>query len=144
MFACNNIPLISKWNLAFLLLAITLAWNWQLPKKYFIKNKLGDWVINYYWTRLSQNIVICQCLTDQLLPQPSASANNNCLPLTKHGILLNLVQELLIVTYIKFVGVGGGGRWELNRWEVLLNLPLVSYESSWESCPYNTGKISGL
>ena len=31
---------------------------------------------NNYWTRLSQNIVICQGLADQLLPQPSASASN--------------------------------------------------------------------
>ena len=46
----------------------------------FIKktNLVIKWWDNCYWTRLSQNIVICQCIADQYyyLPQPLAAANN--------------------------------------------------------------------
>ena len=33
---------------------------------YLVDQKNVDQMINNYWTRLSQNIIICQCLTVQL------------------------------------------------------------------------------
>ena len=33
----------------------------HFPKIFLIKNKRGDRMITHYWTRLSQNIVICRC-----------------------------------------------------------------------------------
>ena len=35
-------------------------------RRYLSKNKLGHWMIKQYWTWLSKNIMICQCLADQL------------------------------------------------------------------------------
>ena len=68
-YKINNILLMRKWNHTFLLLAITLAWKWQialLPKDiHFPKSKLVDRMINNYLTRLSQNIVICHCFAGQ-------------------------------------------------------------------------------
>ena len=50
-----------------LLLAIAFAWKWQFPEDISKKSKLGDCMNdNSYWIRLSQNIVICHCLADQL------------------------------------------------------------------------------
>ena len=46
--AANNILFMRKGNRAFLLLAIALAWKWQiasLPKDIRQKNKLGDQMI---------------------------------------------------------------------------------------------------
>ena len=46
--AANNILLMRKGNRAFLLLAIALAWKWQissLPKDIHWKNELGDRII---------------------------------------------------------------------------------------------------
>ena len=46
--AANNILHMRKGNRAFLLLAIALAWKWQiasLPKDIHLKNKLGDRMI---------------------------------------------------------------------------------------------------
>ena len=46
---------------------------------------------NNYWTRLSQNIAIYQCLF--------AEAELICLTLTNHNILLNLVQsQICLIT----------------------------------------------
>ena len=68
--AANNIRLMRKGNHFFLLLAITLAWKWQiasLPEDIRQKtNAVIECWNNNYWTQLSQNIVICQCLADQL------------------------------------------------------------------------------
>ena len=61
--AANNILHMRKGNHAFLLLAIALAWKWQiasLPKDIHEKkrtNSLIEW-LNNYWSRLSQNIVL--------------------------------------------------------------------------------------
>ena len=53
-------------------------WNHVLERKMadrFPELPGSEWQ-NNYWTRLSQNIMICQCLADPFyLPQPSASAN---------------------------------------------------------------------
>ena len=49
--ASNTILLMRKWNHAFLLLAIALAWKWQiasLPGRYSLKNKLGDRMIKQF------------------------------------------------------------------------------------------------
>ena len=40
--AANNILLLHKWNHAFLLLAIALAWKWQFPEDIHYKNKVGE------------------------------------------------------------------------------------------------------
>ena len=77
--AANNILHMRKGNRAFLLLAIALAWKWQiasLPEDIHKINKLGDRMIKQLLNSVTQDIVICQCLADQLF----ASA------------LLNLVQ----------------------------------------------------
>ena len=67
--AANNILLMREWNHAFLLLAIALAWKWQIASQ-MIKNKLSDRMIRQFWIWLSQNILTR--LADQLF----ASANN--------------------------------------------------------------------
>ena len=48
--AANNILLMHKWNQAFLLLAITVAWKCRLLRfpKIFIKNKLGNQMIKQF------------------------------------------------------------------------------------------------
>ena len=61
--AAKNILLMHKWNHAFLLLVIALAWKWQsFIKKTKLVNKRED----NYWTLLLQFMVIYHCLTDQL------------------------------------------------------------------------------
>ena len=56
------IPLMRKWNHAFLLLAIALAWKWQivsLLRRYSLKNKLVDRMTKLF----SVNLYSCLCLT---------------------------------------------------------------------------------
>ena len=74
-----------KRNHAFLLLVIVLAWKWH--PGIFIKKKTNsviEWE-NNYWTRLSQNIVICHCLADELFARHwqiaifRSTLSNNCL-----------------------------------------------------------------
>ena len=72
--AANNILLMRKWNHAFLLLAIALAWKWQiasLPEDIHWKNKLGDRMIKqllnsviakYRDLSLSHHSIICLSL----------------------------------------------------------------------------------
>ena len=69
--AANNILLMRKGNRAFLLLAIALAWKWQiasLPKDIDWKNKLGDRMIKqllnsviakYHDLSVSRRSIIC-------------------------------------------------------------------------------------
>ena len=88
--AANTILLMRKWNhacslLVYVISVITPGSQRALTafrRYYLLKNKLSDRTVKqFYWTRLSQNIVICQCLADQLFS-----------PLTNHDILLNLIQ----------------------------------------------------
>ena len=73
----NTILLMRKWNHAFLLLVIVLVWKKQIASlsedNIFLK-KQTRWSndkTNYYWTQLSQNIGIRQCLADQLFTEKS-------------------------------------------------------------------------
>ena len=57
---------VNELNQAFFLSAIALAWKWKLPEDIHEKaNSVIEW-LNTYWTRLSQNIMICQCPVHQL------------------------------------------------------------------------------
>ena len=76
--AANNILLMRKGNRAFLLLAIALAWKWQiasLPKDIHSKNIwLNDkTIIELGYRKISWFVSVSQI---NYLPQPSASANN--------------------------------------------------------------------
>ena len=69
--AANNILHMRKGNCAFLLLAIALAWKWQiasLPEDIHSK-KQTQWLNDKTIIELGYHIisiVICQCLADQL------------------------------------------------------------------------------
>ena len=53
-------------------------WDYPPPFKQALKNKLGDQMIKqYYWTWLSQNIVICRFLRDQSLASALLIANKS-------------------------------------------------------------------
>ena len=84
-------------QIIFCFLRSLLRDNGSFPK-IFIKKQTRWLNDNSYWIRLSQNILICHCLADELF----ASAIL-CSPLTNHDILLDLVQYLLIILVI-FVG----------------------------------------
>ena len=74
-FAANNVLLMRKWNHAFLILAIALAWKWQiasLPEDIPYKNKPGNRMIKQLLNSViakyrelsvaSRSIVNCSCL----------------------------------------------------------------------------------
>ena len=65
---CNNHSITIKWKMA----------DCFISQRYSLKNKLGDRMMKQYWSWSLQNIMICQCLADQLfyLPKPLALANN--------------------------------------------------------------------
>ena len=86
--ARNNILLIHKWHYAFLLLAIALAWKWQIP---FLPKDIQTWWSNdktiielVYW-KISWFISVSQ-------PLFSFGKKLICSPLTNHNILLSLIQ----------------------------------------------------
>ena len=86
--ARNNILLIHKWHYAFLLLAIALAWKWQIP---LLPKDIQTWWSNdktiielVYW-KISWFISVSQ-------PLFSFGKKLICSPLTNHNILLSLIQ----------------------------------------------------
>ena len=67
--AANNILLMRKWNHAFLLPVITRAWKMSdrfQSMSLFIENKLGDRMIKRLLNSVIANIVVFQCVADQL------------------------------------------------------------------------------
>ena len=65
---CVWLPIIFytcvKETMLFSFPAIALAWKWQiafLPEDIHLKNKLGDWMIKNYWTRLCYRQITIFC-----------------------------------------------------------------------------------
>ena len=95
--AANNILHMHKGNRAFLLLAIALAWKWQIAslQEDISLKKQTRWsndktiIIELRYRKI---IVICQCLTDQIASAFTFGKQLICSPQTNHDILLNLVQ----------------------------------------------------
>ena len=82
-FAANNILLMREGNRAFLLLAIALAWKWQIAtllEDIHLKNKLGDnklWqIIDLLATDKSRYFAQPRPIIANYLPKPKADANN--------------------------------------------------------------------
>ena len=72
--AANNVLHMFKGNRAFLLLAITFAWTWQiasLPEDINLKkkNKFGDRMIKQLLDEVEKNVLICLWWADQLFAE---------------------------------------------------------------------------
>ena len=77
--AANTILLMRKWNhscslLIYVISVITPGRQRVLTgfRRYYLLKKQTKWsndINNYYWTWLSQNIVIWKCLADQLFAE---------------------------------------------------------------------------
>ena len=118
---------------------------------YLFDQRNVDQIIKHcYWTWLSQNVMICQCLADHL----SASAFSFgkwliCSPVSNHYILLNLADLLLIIalqwmtklilksliwwTVLKFIQ-GISTNQPLSNWglcSLLLIKPLLRDDMQW-------------